>query len=59
MSGAAAAAAAASGCKDFDEDAAAGDQAMGVWQILWSKGGVPQRQAFEASVATYVYSGCI
>ncbi|PNW77505.1 hypothetical protein CHLRE_10g439550v5 [Chlamydomonas reinhardtii] len=38
--------------KDFDEDAAAGDQAMGVWQILWSKGGVPQRQAFEASVAT-------
>ncbi|KAG2432902.1 hypothetical protein HXX76_008633 [Chlamydomonas incerta] len=38
--------------KDPDEEEGAGDQAMGVWQILWSKSGVPQRQAFEASVAT-------
>ncbi|GLC34515.1 hypothetical protein PLESTM_000207100 [Pleodorina starrii] len=56
---AAAAGAAAAGCKD-DAESADGPGApgstsgggTGVWQMLWSKNGIPQRQAFEASRST-------
>ncbi|GIL94425.1 hypothetical protein Vretimale_619 [Volvox reticuliferus] len=42
------------GCKDDAEsgDGQSGASSSGVWQILWSKNGIPQRQAFEASRAT-------
>ncbi|GIL71915.1 hypothetical protein Vretimale_619 [Volvox reticuliferus] len=33
-------------------DGQSGASSSGVWQILWSKNGIPQRQAFEASRAT-------
>ncbi|GFR42419.1 hypothetical protein Agub_g3322 [Astrephomene gubernaculifera] len=59
-------AAAAAGCKGQDEAAERGTQegtsssggdgggggGSGVWQMLWSAKGVPQRQVFEASHAT-------
>ncbi|KXZ47059.1 hypothetical protein GPECTOR_38g296 [Gonium pectorale] len=48
----------AAGCKDEAEERGGQDGTStsgggrGVWQMLWSKNGVPQRQAFEASVST-------
>ncbi len=39
-----------SACKGEDGEEVAGG--TGVWQMLWSRNGVPQRQAFEAAVST-------